>query len=463
MRRPACLDRHRPRRCPRHRPRRRLRTAAASALLPALLAVAAGAAPTGAAAASHALDRAALAEDLRAVHRAGVYGVFASVRDGAARWDGAAGFADRDTGRPVRADLRHRVGSTTKSFTAVAVLQQNAAGRVDLDRPVGAYLPELVPGERGRKVTVRMLLNHTSGIADFLPDAFPSLRQNSPASLDAERYRTVAPARLVAYGVGRPQLFEPGTDWSYSNTNYVVLGELLRAVTGRDPEQVITEDVIRRAGLRDTYFPGTDPRIKGPHPRMYDAFFGRNDPPRDYSVYNMTWAGTAAALVSTAQDLDTFYRALLRGALLPAAQLDHMRATRPVEAPDGTVVLRYGLGLYSVDTPCGPAWGHDGLVWGAGTLALSSPDGSRQIALGLNLTKYHRLDEATGRPLPHPADAALEELRDRALCGAAPTGPAAGRAWSAPGPVTAGPVSARYGRPGAGRCRPGGRRPGRPR
>ncbi|MFG2990219.1 serine hydrolase domain-containing protein [Streptomyces sp. NPDC048257] len=362
-------------------------------------------------------DRTRLQAGLNAIHEAGVYGVYSAVRDGRERFDGAAGLADVSTGRKARPDLRHRVGSVTKTFTAVAVLQQSAKGRVDLDRPVGDYVPELLPGERGRKVTVRMLLNHTSGIHDYIGDAFPSLLKGTTESLDDHRYRTIKPAELIGYGVDRPQLFEPGTDWSYSNTNYVLLGEVLRKVTGQDPERLITQDVIRRAGLRDTYFPGTDPYIRGAHARMYENFYGLIDPPRDYSVYNMTWGGTAGALVSTPQDLNTFYRALLGGDILPRRQLDQMRTTVDVKDETGAVVMRYGLGLYSIDTPCGPAWGHDGGVFGAGTWALSSADGSRQFAVGYNLMKYQRLNESGTAFVPHPADAALRDYRDRSLCG----------------------------------------------
>nr|WP_301373419.1 serine hydrolase domain-containing protein [Streptomyces xanthophaeus] len=412
---------------PADRPAPRLRRAAsATAVAMALLA---GLAPAASAAvqdvpsaygrdAGRRLDRTQLQAGLNAIQEAGVYGVHSGVRDGRERFDGAAGLADVDTGRKVRPDLRHRVGSVTKTFTAVAVLQQSAKGRVDLDRPVGDYVPELLPGERGRKVTVRMLLNHTSGIHDYIGDAFPSLLKGTTESLDEHRYRTIKPAELIGYGVARPQRFEPGTDWSYSNTNYVLLGEVLRKVTGQDPEQVITRDVIRRAGLRDTYFPGTDPRIRGAHARMYESFYGLIDPPRDYSDYNMTWAGTAGALVSTPQDLNTFYRALLGGDLLPRRQLDQMRTTFDVkDKKTGAVLMHYGLGIYSVDTPCGPAWGHDGGVWGAGTWALSSPDGSRQFAVGYNLMKYQRLNAAGTDFDPHPADAALRDYRDRALCG----------------------------------------------
>ncbi|MFI1942322.1 serine hydrolase domain-containing protein [Streptomyces virginiae] len=421
---------------PADRPAPRLRRRAVSATAVAL-ALLAGLAPAASAAvqegqgadgqgaygqgAARHLDPTRLQAGLNAIREAGLYGVYSGVRDGRERFDGAAGLADIATGRKVRPDLRHRVGSVTKTFTAVAVLQQSAKGRVDLDRPVGDYVPELLPGERGRKVTVRMLLNHTSGIQDYLGDAFPSLPKGTTESLDQHRYRTIEPAELIGHGVARPQLFEPGTDWSYSNTNYILLGEVLRKVTGQDPEQVITRDVIRRVGLRDTYFPGTDPRIRGAHARMYESFYGLIDPPRDYSDYNMTWAGTAGALVSTPQDLNTFYRALLGGDLLPRRQLDQMRTTFEVKnKTTGAVVMHYGLGIYSLDTPCGPAWGHDGGVWGAGTWALSGPDGGRQFAVGYNLMKYQRVN-ADGTDFdPHPADAALRDYRDQALCGTTP-------------------------------------------
>ncbi|MFG3000684.1 serine hydrolase domain-containing protein [Streptomyces sp. NPDC048340] len=432
--------------------RRRVRnTAAAAAVVLALLAAAAPAATAAAtpdrqgaeasaAAPASDLDRKALAQRLDAVRDAGMYGAYGSVRDGRARWSGATGVADTDTGRPTRPDTLHRVGSITKSFTSVAVLQQSARGRIDLDAPVGDYLPELLPGERGRKVTVRMLMNHTSGIADYIAEAFPSLKENSPRSLDDFRHRTLRPAQLIGYGVGRPQLFEPGTDWSYSNTNYLLLGELLRKATGEDPERVITRNVIRRAGLKDTYFPGTDPRIKGPHSKMYENLGGLIDPPRDYSEYDMTMAGTAGALVSTAQDLNAFYRALFQGDLLPADLLGEMRTTVPVKDGNGTVVIRYGLGIYTMDTPCGPVWGHDGAVWGAGTHAMSSADGRRQFAVGFNLMGYQRQD-ANGRPVPHPVDAALGALRDQALCGsAAPAGRSAAAPQALPEPLDSLPL-----------------------
>jgi D-alanyl-D-alanine carboxypeptidase len=263
-----------------------------------------------------------------------------------------------------------------------------------------------------------MLLNHTSHIGDYVVGAFPSLAEGSTASLDEERFRSIRPGELVRLGLAAPATGRPGElPGSYSNTNYVIAGLLLEKVTGQDAGKHITRNVIDRAGLRHTSFPRT-PYIKGPHPRMYESFYGLIDPPRDYSVYDMSWAYTAGAVVSTTDDLNRFYRALLGGKLIGKASLDEMTRTVPVSGLD------YGLGIYSLELPgCGRFWGHDGAVFGAGMTALSSRDGKRQVALAQNLMKYQSVDE-NGRPKPHAIDDALYAYVVRALCpadsGAAP-------------------------------------------
>ncbi|MFJ8108157.1 serine hydrolase domain-containing protein [Streptomyces sp. NPDC096132] len=356
------------------------------------------------------LDRAALRASLDAVREAGMYGTYSSVRNGAPAWTGAAGVADVDTGRPVRPGMRHRVGSITKSFTAVAVLQQVERGRIALDAPIGDYVPDLVPGERGRRVTVRMLLNHTSGIGDYMSGAFPSLARNDTSSIDEGRYRRIPGRELVRLGLAEPATGRPGAEWSYSNTNYVLAGLLLERVTGQDAGTYLTRNVIDRLGLKHTVYP-RGPYISGPHSRMYESYFGVIDPPRDYSVYDMSWGSTAGAIVSTTDDLNTFYRALLGGRLLGRAALAEMLRTVP-----GSDGLGHGLGIDSIDLPdCGRFWGHDGAVFGAGTIALSSRDGRRQLAMGWNLTKYQRLSE-DGAVEPSAIDAALFEHILQALC-----------------------------------------------
>ncbi|WP_260189492.1 serine hydrolase domain-containing protein [Actinophytocola gossypii] len=360
----------------------------------------------------------ALNAALDEVHRAGVPGVFAEVCDGDQVWRGAAGVADLDTGRPVTPDLRHRVGSVTKTFTSAAVLRQVEAGEIGLDDPIGRYLPRLVPGERGDSVTVRMLLNHTSGLAEYLPYAFPSLKafpdlaETTPDSFDDNRFTRFDPVELIAMGVGAPATGTPGgTPGVYSNTNYLLLGELLERVTGTPAEEYITQDVIERAGLRDTGFP-TRPEVRGPHSRLYESWFGMIDPPRDYSVYDMSWVGPAAALVSTVADLNRFYGLLLAGEIVAESSLAEMRRTVRVVSQEGEVI-DYGLGLHPME-PGTAFWGHGGTVWGGGTMAMTRADGARRMAVALNLQRWNRLG-SSGRPLPHPVDGALAALYRTAM------------------------------------------------
>ncbi|MBT2492298.1 beta-lactamase family protein [Streptomyces sp. ISL-96] len=361
------------------------------------------------------LDRPALRDSLAAIHKAGIYGAYSAVRDGSQQWRGATGFADLDTERRMRPDFEHRIGSITKTFTAVAVLQQVHKGRIELDAPIGRYLPELIPGERGRQVTVRMLLNHTSGIADYVLPAFPGLLENPGKVLEDNRFRRLDPEYLARLGLAAPPTAERGTH-AYANTNYVIAGLLLQKVTGQDAETYITRNVIRKAGLRHTYFPRS-PYISGPHAKMYESMYGYIEPARDFSAYDMSWAGTAGAMVSTMRDLNDFYRQLLGGKLLAPAELRAMKTTVPSYEPEPgqEVAMRYGLGIYTLRMPSGGwYWGHDGGVFGAGTWALSTEDGRRQVAIGYNLMKYERFDE-NNKPKPDPIGAALFQYVDGAL------------------------------------------------
>ncbi|WP_067485747.1 serine hydrolase domain-containing protein [Actinomadura hibisca] len=362
------------------------------------------------------LDAARLRATLNATRAAGMYGLYSTARVGDQEWDGASGVADPRTRRPVTPGMLHRVGAVTATFTATALMQQVERGRLRLDDPIAAHLPNVIYGERGRQITVRMLLNHTSGVADHLTTAFPSLAERSPRSLDEGRLRRQPVRTLVSEAVNSPLVTPPDSGPSYSGTNDLIAGLLLEKVSGERAEDYITRNVIRRAGLRATAFP-TGPEIKGPHSGMYESLHRRARPPRDYSTFDMSYAWTAGALVSTTDDVTRFYRALFTGGLVTPASLAEMRRTVP--APGGRGV-RYGLGLVSMDLPCGTFWGHDGAVFGAGTRALTSADGTRQIAVGWNLTKYQRLD-AAGRPIAHPIDNALRAHVEQGLCGGAET------------------------------------------
>ncbi|MFJ2743004.1 serine hydrolase domain-containing protein [Streptomyces sp. NPDC087440] len=366
------------------------------------------------------LDSAVLDEALENVHRAGVPGLFAEVRDGDRTWHGAAGVADLTTGRPVTVDMKHRVGSVTKTFTAAAILQQAESGTISLDAPIGTYLPHLVPGLRGQTITVRMLINHTSGLAEYLPyaytslAAFPDLARTTPESFDNHRHTRFDRTDLIEFGVTAAAFGPPGgTPGLYSNTNYLLLAALLEHVTGTTAEDCITENVIRRAELHDTAFP-TGPHIDGPHSHLYESWFGKIDPPRDYSDFDMSYVGPSASLISTVTDLNRFYAALLSGRIVTPASLAAMQQTTQVISQELTAIP-YGLGLHPTHSPGRETfWGHGGTVWGGGTLAMTRADGQRQLAVALNLQRWNTLDP-TGRPEPHPIDKALATFYDLAL------------------------------------------------
>ena len=361
------------------------------------------------------LDPAQLRTAMENVHRAGMPGVFAEVRDGHHVWRGAAGVADVASGRPVTADMRHRVGSITKTFTAAAVLQQVEGGQLGLDSPISRYLPRLVPGERGDAITVRMLINHTSGLAEYLPYAYPSLKafpllvETRPESLDDNRLTRFHPTELIEMGVAAPAVRSPGgTPGVYSNTNYLLLCQLLEHVTGATAEKCITQNVIERAGLRDTELP-SGPHVNGPHSQIYEAWFGMIDPPHDYSVYDMSWVGQAASLISTVADLNRFFGMLLAGEIVNQTSLAQMQRTVPVISFEGKTI-DYGLGLHRMKVPGrGTFWGHDGSVWGAGAISMTRADGKRQMSIAVNLQRWNRLGPS-GRPQHHPVDDALSAL-----------------------------------------------------
>ena len=346
---------------------------------------------------------AGLQEKLEAMHDAGMPGVFAEVRDGRRTWTPTAGVIDLRSDRPVRDGLRHRVGSITKSFVATTVVQLAGEGCVRLDAPIGRYLPAgLIPADLGRRVTVRMLLNHTSGIGDFDTELLKTLDD----FVDIGR-TTYTPRQLVRIGLGAP----PTTGWSYSNTNYVLAGLIVEKVTARSLESEVSRRILRPLGLRDTYFEGADPVIRGPHMHAYVPW-PPDGTPRDFTRYNMSWLWASGDLVSTAHDLNTFYRALLTGKLLNRRLLAEMKTTVPRD-PDVPEAGGYGLGLYWVALSCGRFWGHDGGTVGHQTVSWHSEDGRRQMTYAQSMAFYR-----TSPTEPHPIDMASYAFFEAALCDA---------------------------------------------
>ncbi|MFD3541599.1 serine hydrolase domain-containing protein [Streptomyces sp. NPDC058662] len=340
----------------------------------------------------------------RLVHDVGNPAALAATlgRDGRTR-SYAVGVADLRTGRKAPVDGRVRAGSNTKTFTAAVVLQLVGEGKVELDAPVERYLPGLVRGDGidGSDILVRHLLQHTSGLpnyTDYIKDAV----------LGETRHTYYQPRTLLDVALGHKSTFAPGTGWAYSNTNYVLAGLLIEKVTGRPLAEQITERVIKRAGLRHTYFPDVGERgIRGPHPEGYFAP-APGAPLENITELDPSWGWAAGQLVSTPADLNRFYSALLGGKLLNPAELDQMRAT--VEIPDDAgwwTGSRYGLGLVSTPLACGGLkWGHGGDIPGYATRAGVTDDGRRAAAVAV-----------TADPGPAPGqEGDAQALLDVALC-----------------------------------------------
>jgi D-alanyl-D-alanine carboxypeptidase len=360
------------------------------------------AAPAVAAPLQHRDDTGRLLQQLQAMRGAGMPGVFAQVRDGSRTWNLAAGDADINTGRPVRPQFRHRIGSVTKTFVATTILQLVGEHRVDLDAPIADYLPDVVPGELGGQVTVRMLLNHTSGIADYAPVLFADLE-----AVEDLQFRTFTPQELIGIGLSQPPTNAPGERWSYSNTGYVILGLLIERLTGRPYAEEISRRILRPLGLQHTYFPGTNPYIRGPHMAGYLVL---PDGLRDVTVFNQSSGWATGEMISTAADVNSFYRALLTGRLLTPALLAQMQTT-VVVVPGLPEVAEYGLGILWLATPCGRVWGHMGEEVGYSTSSWHSPDGRRQVTQAENLILYAAPGEV------HPIDQARDAFLTTAMCG----------------------------------------------
>ncbi|MFD3669351.1 serine hydrolase domain-containing protein [Streptomyces sp. NPDC058672] len=322
-------------------------------------------------------------------------------RDGRSR-DYTAGVADLSTKAKVPVDGQVRAGSNTKSFTATVVLQLVGEGKVKLGARVEKYLPGLLRGDGidGRDITVRQLLQHTSGLPNYtdfiLEDVF-----------DKDRHTYRQPRELIDIALEHKANFAPGASVAYSNTNYIVAGLLIEKVTGRPLAEQTTERIIDRIGLRHTYFPGVgEEGIREAHPRGYHA--PKPGAPLDeITELDPSWGWAAGQLISTPSDLNRFFSALIGGELLKPAQLAQMRSTVKVPADAGYGPgVRFGLGLTSTPLSCGGlVWGHGGDTPGYHTSPGVTDDGrAATIAVTADL------------PPTAKGFANVDKLLDTALC-----------------------------------------------
>jgi D-alanyl-D-alanine carboxypeptidase len=329
---------------------------------------------------------------VQALASGAIPGVLLFVRQADRSYTVTAGYADQTDKTPMRADDTFQIGSTTKTFTAVLVMRLVAQGRIALDATVETYLPGLLPD--GDAITIRQLLSHSSGLSDFANEQ----RFLAPYEQGKLGYAWT-PEQMVRFAAGRGLEFAPGTQFSYSNTNFIVLALLAERVGGERYERQLARFIFGPLELRHTSLPSTGrtrPDVHG-YARVGATGLGAyggdtaHAPVVDTAAMNPAAAWAAGGIRATAEDEADFLRGLFSGKLLPKAQVAAMKDT---SASGGA----YGLGLMptggsfpewrrytqAITAACGRGWGHGGSFPGYYQVAISSPDASRQAVLLVN-------------------------------------------------------------------------------
>jgi D-alanyl-D-alanine carboxypeptidase len=302
---------------------------------------------------------------------------------GYALWSGASGFVDRGGAQAMTPETRVRIASITKVFTAVVVLQLVEEGQLDLETPLSTWYPALVP--HAEHITVRRLLNHTTGLFDYLED-----RSILGKAYQVPNYSWL-PGELAAYAGERGFLFAPGTPdaWDYSSTNYVILGMVVEAVTGSPLSQEMRRRIFEPLGLTSTYFVPDD---------QVEDFSSRGHlKTSDVTDVSLSFAYATANIVSTAGDVARFGDALFGGKLLRPETMEQMFTFQNCKGQYNMPALEYGLGVMRNRLPVGPdaqgtprpadtssVLGHTGGFGGFRSVLWHAPESGVTIALGEN-------------------------------------------------------------------------------
>ncbi|MEU9035678.1 serine hydrolase domain-containing protein [Streptomyces sp. NPDC048352] len=367
--------------------------ATVAAVAPATAAQAAPAFPGTAGTAAPALpdpDLEAVAQALRNTTAAGAPGALARIADGRQTRVEKTGVRDTGTGQAMDPQARFRIGSVTKTFSTVVLLQLVDEKKIELDRPVNHYLPGLLPDDR---ITVRHLLNHRSGLADYTNAMF----DKTVPGFEAVRNRVFGYEELVKLSLAEPRTTEPGLAYKYSNTNFVVVGMLIEKATGRPVAKEYERRIIKPLKLRNTSYVHPDTKIKGLHAHGYLTPDEAGAPLVDSTEQTVSWAQSAGAMISNPADLATFMSALVSGKLVAPALLDQMLTMTPTDA---TNTRFYGLGLRRYDLSCGTSvYGHTGTVQGFYTYAFTTRDGARTLTAMANTSNRGEANTALGGTL----------------------------------------------------------------
>jgi len=296
-------------------------------------------------------------------------------------WTGVRGLADVTAGRPVLAETPFAVASVTKTFTAALILRYVDQGRIRLDDRLARWLPDW---PNARRITIRMLLNHTSGIPDFFKNpAFD-------VALNKDKKRSWTSTEVLAQFVRPGAVFPPGKGWSYSNTNYLLLGVVAAKVGGAPWEELVRRELIEPLGLDSTYVQGIEKPPARPA-RAYIMIAGFRGPApqartdgTDVVPFTSvaTAAGSAGAIASTTGDLARWARALYGGDLLGAATRREMLTF--VKTYAYGLSTTYGLGVSRVKFQGRSAYGHTGAMTGTRAAIRHFPKENVTVAVLFN-------------------------------------------------------------------------------
>ena len=331
-------------------------------------------------------------------------GVIAIVQRGPHREVHSFGVRNLKGDLPMRADARMRLASTSKAFSGAVALSLVSEGKLSLNDTIGERLPSLP--KSWHKITLRQLLNHTSGLPNFTEDP------DYLAALEASPKNAPPPRKLLSYVEDEPLNFKPGTRYEYSNSDNIAVGLMVEDATGESYEQQLQEQVYGPLGLKKTSLP-RGANLKKPFIHGYD-----NDPsqqpPEDVSeVLASGWVWASGGMVSTPSEFNEFVRGYVGSELFDlqtrASQRQVFEGGR--SDPPGPGKNSAGLGIFRYETRCGMVWGHTGNYPGYTQFMAASPNGKRSVTVSVN----EQLSPVQGAPGVFDA---LRHAEGKAVCAA---------------------------------------------
>ena len=332
-------------------------------------------------------------------------GVIAIVQRAQHREVHSFGVGNIETGRPMRPGDHIRIASAAKAFSGGVALSLVSKGELSLDDTIGKRLPELP--DAWSEVTLRQLLNHTSGIPDFSQD------EDYREAVFASFKKAPPPEKLLTYFYDDNLLFEPGSKYHYSNTDNVVVALMVEAATGKSYEEQLREQVYGPLGLKETSLP-RGVYLERPYIHGYDND-PKDQPPEDYSkIVAAGWSWASGGIVSTPSDMNDFIRGYVGGELFDRRVQAQQRLVLEggSSEPPGPGYNSAGLAVFRYQTKCGTMWGHTGNTSGYTQFMAASPNGRRSVVVSINEQLF---PPNVGTPA---AFEALRRAEERAVCAA---------------------------------------------